>query len=181
MVVLVVTGLRAALEMTRVSRMRVVGKGSGSTPKDIVSASMSAVINNVIRRFIFSHPLSVLDRKLLPKTAKQRPTTPFFRWGSRLRHWLDPSPLQAPISYGNGFLGLYPDVYDPFKLATGDESPMNPRRSSNNSYHALQSMDVWCARMIRLREAGPSLRVLAPITWGSSPASRNVGPEDPTS
>jgi hypothetical protein len=33
MVVLVVTGLRAALEMSRVSRMRVVGKGRSSTPK----------------------------------------------------------------------------------------------------------------------------------------------------
>ena len=33
MVVLVVTGLRAALEMSRVARMRVVGKGRSSTPK----------------------------------------------------------------------------------------------------------------------------------------------------
>src|SRR5215207_8003348 len=33
MVVLVVTGIRAALEMSRVSRMRVVGKGRSSTPK----------------------------------------------------------------------------------------------------------------------------------------------------
>jgi hypothetical protein len=33
MVVLVVTGLRAALEMSRVSRMRVVGEGRSSTPK----------------------------------------------------------------------------------------------------------------------------------------------------
>ena len=33
MVVLVVTGLRTALEMSRVSRMRVVGEGRSSTPK----------------------------------------------------------------------------------------------------------------------------------------------------
>ena len=33
MVVLVVTGFRAALEMTRVARMRVICERSGSTPK----------------------------------------------------------------------------------------------------------------------------------------------------
>ena len=33
MVVLVVTGLRTALEMSRVARMRVVGEGRSSTPK----------------------------------------------------------------------------------------------------------------------------------------------------
>jgi hypothetical protein len=33
-------------------------KAAAAPPKDIDSASISAVINNVIRRFIFSHPLS---------------------------------------------------------------------------------------------------------------------------
>ena len=48
-------------------------KAAAAPPKDIDSASISAVINKVIRRFIFSHPLSLLDRKPLPKTATDHP------------------------------------------------------------------------------------------------------------
>src|SRR5918993_2295620 len=35
-------------------------KAAAAPPKDIESASISAVINKVIRRFIFSHPLSLI-------------------------------------------------------------------------------------------------------------------------
>src|SRR5215217_8651672 len=64
MVVLVTTRLRAALEMTRVARVRVVGERSGcAPPNDILSANISAVINNVIRLFIFSPPFSFRQSK----------------------------------------------------------------------------------------------------------------------
>ena len=33
---------------------------AAAPPKDMLSASISAVINNVIRLFIFSHPLSLI-------------------------------------------------------------------------------------------------------------------------
>ena len=130
MVVLVVTGLRAALEMSRVSRMRVVGEGRCCAPKRHRKRQHKSRDQ---QRYTPLHLLTPSQCSTENRYQKQRPTTPFFRWGSRLRHWLDPSPLQAPISYGNGFLGLYPDVYDPFKLAEGDESPMNPRRTSQNT------------------------------------------------
>jgi hypothetical protein len=35
-------------------------KAAAAPPKDMLSASISAVINNVIRLFIFSHPLSLI-------------------------------------------------------------------------------------------------------------------------
>jgi hypothetical protein len=35
-------------------------KAAAAPPKDIDTASISAVINNVIRLFIFSHPLSLI-------------------------------------------------------------------------------------------------------------------------
>ena len=57
MVVRVVTGLRAALEMSRVAGVRVIGKGSGRAPKRHRQDNISAVINNVIRFLIFSPPL----------------------------------------------------------------------------------------------------------------------------
>ena len=35
-------------------------KAAAAPPKDMLSANISAVINNVIRLFIFSHPLSLI-------------------------------------------------------------------------------------------------------------------------
>ena len=35
-------------------------KAAAAPPKDMLSASIRAVINNVIRLFIFSHPLSLI-------------------------------------------------------------------------------------------------------------------------
>src|SRR5215217_1649483 len=98
MVVLVTTRLRAALEMTRVARVRVVGERSGcAPPNDILSANISAVINNVIRLFIFSPPFSF----------RQSKTDRLFQGGgSRLRYWLCPSLLSAH-HYESELLSLY--------------------------------------------------------------------------
>ena len=53
--------------MTRVARMRVICERSGSTPKDIDTANISAVINNVIRLFIVSPPF-LLSKNKQPTT-----------------------------------------------------------------------------------------------------------------
>jgi hypothetical protein len=52
-----------------------VSANAAVLPNDIVNANISAVINNVIRRFIFSHPLS-----LCPNQCKKRATDHPLRW-----------------------------------------------------------------------------------------------------
>ena len=58
-------------------------KAAAAPPKDIDTASISAVINNVIRLFIFSHPLSLI---VLNTISPKRDA-----W--RGRHTLKPHPF----------------------------------------------------------------------------------------
>jgi hypothetical protein len=105
MVVLVATRLRAALEMTRVAR-GLSAKAAAAPPKDIDSANISAVINNVIRLFIISHPLSLIVLNTIsPKrdawrgmhTLKRHPFCYLRGWGSLFRALFgDPTTFRQP-------------------------------------------------------------------------------------
>src|ERR687890_371790 len=49
-------------------------KAAAAPPKDIVSASISAVINNVIRRFIFSPPLTARPKTVTKNSDRPPPS-----------------------------------------------------------------------------------------------------------
>src|SRR5918995_5467257 len=115
MVVLVITGLRATLEMPRVSRVRVIGKGSGSTPE---------------RHRKRQHKRRDQQRDALPHLLTPSPRADEVAGCATglARPFLGAHPF-----LGGGFLSLYLYGYDAPTLAGADESAMNLRRSSEKN------------------------------------------------
>ena len=84
----------------------VSAKAAAAPPKDMLSANIRAVINNVIRLFIFSHPLSLIVLNTIsPKrdawrgrhTLKPHPFCYLRRWGSLFRALCrDPTTFRQP-------------------------------------------------------------------------------------
>jgi hypothetical protein len=72
-------------------------KAAAAPPKDMLSASISAVINNVIRLFISSHPLSLI---VLNTISPKRDA-----W--RGMHTLKPHPFCYLRGWGSLFRALY--------------------------------------------------------------------------
>jgi hypothetical protein len=72
-------------------------KAAAAPPKDIDTASISAVINNIIRLFIFSHPLSLI---VLNTIGPERDA-----W--RGMHTLKPHPFCYLRGWGSLFRALY--------------------------------------------------------------------------
>jgi hypothetical protein len=97
MVVLVVTGLRAALEMSRVSRMRVVGEGRSSTPKGHAQRQHK---RRDQQRYT---PLHLLSPPIAHSAQHHRPKERDVRRG---RHTLKPHPFCYVLGGGALSLGL---------------------------------------------------------------------------
>src|SRR5215212_404302 len=77
---------------------QVIGAAWAKAENAIDSANMSAVINNVMRFLIPSHPLSLGPNQWPKERATDHPL--LFGWGSRLRHWLCARPLWRPSFLG---------------------------------------------------------------------------------
>jgi hypothetical protein len=105
MVVLVVTGLRAALEMSRVSRMRVVGEGRSSTPKGHAQRKHK---RRDQQRYT---PLHLLSPPLAHSPQHHRPKE---RRIWRGRHTLKPHPFFYLRGWGSLFRALSVVTPPPF-------------------------------------------------------------------
>src|SRR5829696_3170399 len=105
----------------------------------------------------------------LSPAAKERPALSYptcCEGCSRLRHWLLPTPSQAPIFYGVGLQSLY--TY--WVLSFGSYTTPPPFPNVPGGLLRGHRGALGC-----VGKGGGSIPLgFAPITWGSSPASRDV-------